>query len=584
MAGFIDEAVLDEILGRSDIVELISSYIPLKKSGRNFKACCPFHKEKTASFMVSADKQIYHCFGCHAGGNAFNFLMQYERMEFPEAVEFLARKTGVILPQKKQVQAPSGLVSQAYKINELACEFYSGILRSAQAKAAQGYLSKRGISPGTAKEFRLGFARDSWDDLLKFLASKKIDAAAAQKAGLVLPGQNSGHYDRFRNRIIFPISDVKSMVIGFGARVLDDSLPKYINSPETPVYVKGSHLFGLNLAKEAIRQQDLAVVVEGYLDCIMPFQAGMKNIVASLGTALTPQQARLLKRYTHNVCLVYDPDTAGQDASLRSLEIFIDEGIDLKIALLPEGLDPDLFVKKHGLDGFKKLVENALSIFDFKFDYLTRRRSPKDIQNKAYICDEMLSTISRFKNAVLRSEYLRKLSDALDIDGSALVERLNSVKKDNRGGENENAPVFAKSGASPTEQLLIKLLLEEQAVLQELRDQIDPLDFQDSRISKIVHLMLELTADGSALSANAIFNRMGSDETMRLICESTFLPDVADNQKKHIINDCIKRLKSARILSRRQQLQAQIKSAQEKGDSELLNDLFLEFQSLIKKG
>ncbi|MFA5099835.1 MAG: DNA primase [Candidatus Omnitrophota bacterium] len=585
MAGFIDEAILDEILGRADIVDIISAHIPLKKSGRNFKACCPFHREKTASFMVSADKQIYHCFGCGAGGNAFNFLMQYERMEFPEAVEFLAHKTGVILPERRSPSSESpGIVTQIYKINEIAAEFYGSALRSAAGKEAHRYLDKRGITPETARTFRLGLARDGWDDLARHLAVKKIDHGLAEKAGLLLAGQNRGYYDRFRNRIVFPISDARSNVLGFGARVLDQSLPKYINSPETPVYVKGNHLYGLDLAKEPVKEADRVVVVEGYLDCIMPYQAGMRNIVASLGTALTPNQARLLKRYTHNVCLVYDGDMAGQAASIRSLDIFIDEGINLTIAVLPQGLDPDSFVKKNGIGQFKDLVDHADTIFDYKLKFLTDRIRTDQVEGKARVIAEMLPTIARFKNAVMISEYIKKLSGILDVEEAALREEARKVKTAVRPEGADTAAVYQKIAINPTEQLLIKLMLEETAVIDQLRDMIDPEDFQDSRTARIVQMMLDITADGKILSPNVIVNRLGSDDTMRLICESTFLPDVPDSEKKHVIEDCIHRLKRTRATARKQRLQAEIKKAQDKGDHELLNKLFNEFHRLTKKG
>jgi DNA primase len=584
MAGFIDEAVLDDILGRADIVEIISSYIPLKKSGRNFKACCPFHREKTASFMVSADKQIYHCFGCGAGGNAFNFLMQYERMEFPEAVEFLARKTGVVLPERRTASPQaSGAVTQIYKLNEIAAEFYGSALRSGAGTAAHRYLEARGITPETARIARLGYAAAGWDALVRHLASKKIDPGLAEKAGLVLAGTN-GLYDRFRNRIVFPITDVKSMVIGFGARVMDQSLPKYINSPETPVYVKGNHLYGLNLAKDEIKREDRVIVVEGYLDCIVPFQAGMRNIVASLGTALTPHQVRLLKRYTHNVCLVYDGDTAGQAASIRSLDIFVDEGVNLTIAVLPAGHDPDSFVRKNGIARFRELVDNADTVFDFKLDFLSARLKPDQIEGKAAVIADMLPTINRFKDAVIRSEYIRKLSGALDVKETALLEELAKIKPGGRPGDTAADVPYRKTAINPTEQLLIKLMLEETAVIDQLRDTLDPDDFQDSRTAKIVQLMLDMTANGIRVSPHVILNHLGSDDTLRLICESTFLPDVPENEKKIVIEDCIKRLKNTRTTARKQRLQAQIKKAQDSGDHELLNSLFIEFHSLTKKG
>ena len=338
------------------------------------------------------------------------------------------------------------------------------------------------------------------------------------------------------------------------------------------------------MRRKLSKQQDRVVVVEGYLDCIMPYQAGMRNIVASLGTALTPHQARLLKRYTHNVCLVYDGDMAGQMASIRSLDIFIDEGINLTVAVLPEGLDPDGFVRKHGISGFNKLVEGADSIFDYKINFLTRRFNPDDTEGKAQICAEMLPTIGRFKNAILKSEYIRKLSSALDLDETALLDELAKVRQGARHEDQQDAPLYRKAAIHPTEQLLIKMLLEEQSALAQILDKLDPGDFQDSRTAKIVQLMIDLTADGKSISPHVILNRLGSDDTVRLICESTFLPDIPDAEKVHVIEDCIKRLKGARATARKQRLQTEIKKAQDEGNSELLNRLFVEFHSLIKKG
>ncbi|MDD5027638.1 MAG: DNA primase, partial [Candidatus Omnitrophica bacterium] len=342
MPGRIPENILDDILARVDIVEIISGFLPLKKAGRNFKACCPFHHEKTASFMVSPDRQIYHCFGCGESGNAFKFLMRYERLDFPEAVEALARKAGVVLP-RDETPGPksSGLSTQVYRINELAANFYSANLNSPAGLRAKEYLLKRTVRPETISALKLGFASDSWDGLLNYLRSKGASLGLLEKSGLAIAKEGGGFYDRFRNRIIFPIFDIKGRVLGFGARVLDNTLPKYVNSPETAVYTKGKNLYGFNLAKDGIRENDFVVIVEGYLDFILPFQEGLKSITASLGTALTIEQARFLKRYTHNVVMVYDADTAGELATLRSLDIFIEEEMNVRVVSLPKGLDPD---------------------------------------------------------------------------------------------------------------------------------------------------------------------------------------------------------------------------------------------------
>ncbi|HOU37130.1 MAG TPA: DNA primase, partial [Candidatus Omnitrophota bacterium] len=463
----------------------------------------------------------------------------------------------ILLPQRRRDdRRADGTVTQIHKINEAAAAFYQSSLRSARAKSAHRYLDNRGITPHTARTFRLGYAPDEWDGLARHLTGHAVDLELAQKAGLVIAGKDRGFYDRFRDRIVFPITDVRSAVIGFGARVLDKSLPKYINSPETPVYVKGNHLYGLDLAKDAIRKEDRAVVVEGYLDCIMPYQAGMHNIVASLGTALTPQQVRLLKRYTHNVCLVYDGDMAGQAASIRCLEIFIDEGINLTVAVLPEGFDPDSFTASRGIDAFRELAAGAATIFDYKLKFLIEKTGKIGTESKAAVVSDMLSTIARFRNAVLRSEYVKRLSEALDVDESALLTELSRVKSGIRADEPAAPGAVRPSAVHPAEKLLIKLMLEESSLIDQVRDRLDPDDFQDSRTSRIVRLMLEMTASGKPLAPGAILNHVGSDETMRLVCESTFLPDVPETQKRVIVEDCIARLKNARQASRRQRLQS----------------------------
>ncbi|MDD5108680.1 MAG: DNA primase [Candidatus Omnitrophica bacterium] len=274
MSGLIPENLLEDILGRTDIVELISSYLQLKKAGSNFKANCPFHHEKTASFMVSPQRQIYHCFGCGESGNAFKFLMRHERMEFPEAVEVLAKKAGVNLPQEHKPEAlkAASLNNQLYKVNELAANFYENNLFTTSGLSACDYLKNRGVKLSTVKEFHLGLAGNGWDNLINFLRLKNISLSLMENAGLVLAKEAGGYYDRFRNRIIFPIFDIHSRVIGFGARVMDNCLPKYINSPETPIYTKGRNLFGLNLSKDFIRDTDCVIIVEGYLDFMIPYQ------------------------------------------------------------------------------------------------------------------------------------------------------------------------------------------------------------------------------------------------------------------------------------------------------------------------
>ncbi len=585
MPGLIPENILDDILSRVDIVELISSYIPLKRTGKNFKACCPFHHEKTPSFIVSSDRQLYNCFGCGESGNAFKFLMRYEHMDFPEAVEVLARKAGVVLPQKNSPNNErQGLITQLYKVNELVAQFYSVNLDSQQGLEAKNYLLKRGVSLKVIKELRLGFALDSWDSLINYLRSKGLNLALIEKAGLLVSKEGGGYYDRFRNRIVFPIFDIKGRILGFGCRVLDESLPKYINSPETSIYTKGRNLYGFNFAKDAIREKDFVIVVEGYMDFILPFQYGLKNITASLGTALSIEQVRLLKRYTNNVVMIYDSDSAGELATLRSMDVFIEEELNLKVVSLPKGYDPASFIGKAGIESFSKEVKNASDIIDYKLNILTSRFDIKEAVNKAKICGLMLETINKIKNAILRDEYLRKLSLKLDVKEESLLSESLKINKP-KPLSNNRASAFKKITlkASPTEKLLMALVLEENSLITRIKDHLSPQDLSDERLSRILSVMFQLVESGREVKPQILMNHLEEDDSS-LICHSDFLPEgLTLEHKERMADDCLKRIKKEKIKIKRKMLHEEIKEAQNVGDEQRLNALMQEFHLLIKK-
>jgi len=588
MAGLIDDNIINEILSRVNIVEVISEYIPLKKNGRNFKTNCPFHHEKTASFMVSVDKQIYHCFGCGVGGNVFNFLMQYERLQFPEAVELLARKTGVVLPERSQSQHRSaGISTELYRINEMAAEFYHANLNEAQGHVGRDYLVKRGITKETAELFRLGLASDKWDGLLNHLKGKSVSVSLIEKAGLILARDDGGYYDRFRNRVVFTISDVKSQVVGFGARVFDNSLPKYINSPETPVYTKGKHLFGFDLAKEAVRAEDCIVVVEGNLDCVIPYQAGLHNIAASLGTALTSDQVRLIKRYTHNAVIMYDGDKAGEMATLRSLDIFVEEGMNVRVAALPQGFDPDTFVRSNGIDKLRNMIAEAQNLFDYKMRVLKGKFDIHQTEGKAKISAEMLPTINKFTNAILKSEYLKRLALELNVSEEALMKEAGKSAGPGNSREPEQRPAAEKplQAANPTEKLLVKFMLEETKIISELKEKLEPGDFQDTQISRIVSLMFDFVTRGEEIKPNALINHLEDNNLSQLLRETSFyLPDVDYPDKDKVIEDCVQRLKKNSLIKKKNRLQQDIKRAEIDGNEDELNSLKEKFHQLIKKG
>ncbi|MDD3982945.1 MAG: DNA primase [Candidatus Omnitrophota bacterium] len=589
MRGRIPENVLDDILSRVDIVELISAYIPLKKAGRNFRACCPFHNEKTPSFMVSPDKQIYHCFGCGESGNAFKFLMRHERMEFTEAVELLARRCGVVIPQLSADRNAEGVNAQIFKANQLAAGFFSARLFSTAGSAALTYLQERGLRREILESVGVGLAPDSWDGLISFMRGKGIPLSLLDKAGLITPRQGGGYYDRFRNRIMFPISDARSRIIGFGGRVYSaaDKGVKYINSPETAVYTKGRNLYGLNLSKDAVRKKDCAVVVEGYLDFLIPYQEGVDNLVASQGTALTEEQIRLLKRYASGVVIIYDGDKAGESAALRALELFIEEGMNVRVAVLPQGDDPDTFVRREGPEAFRGLIDGAKEIFDYKLGVLKSRHNVSGAAGKDAVAAEMLSIISKFHSAVVRSEYLRVLAGELNVPEEALLEELNKIKSGRKEGRrterDKQVPSRETEAVLPAEKLLIQLMLQENELISRIRDSLDPADFQSRTAGQIVRTMFELSAQGVCVGAGMIMNHLEGSGISGIVCDPVLSSeDVSAEEKEKMASDCVKRIKMHNMNNRRRCLHQQIKDAQVSGDRVKLDGLLKEFNTLIK--
>ena len=586
--AFVPENTLNEILSRIDIVELISEYLPLKRAGRGYTALCPFHHEKTPSFIVSQQKQIFHCFGCQAGGNAFGFVMKYDRLEFPEAVLALAKRAGVIIHHdERQIQNQS-IVQELYKINEIAANFYFNLLHSPAGKAALDYLKKRGMTQETIRAFKLGYSPDKWDGLLNYLRSKNIPLSLIEKAGLIIAKDNQGYYDRFRQRVIIPISDVRNRVIAFGARVLDNSLPKYINSPETAVYSKSKALFGLSLSKEAIITQDCAVIVEGYFDLIAPFQAGITNITASCGTALTTEQARLLKRYSRNIVMIYDADDAGQSATMRSLELLVEEDMNVKVVRLEKGYDPDTCIRHSGARKFRDLIQGAKDTVDYMLDTLKAKYDPKDISQKARIASEILPLVAKFKNEVLKSEYLKKLSQELGVSESSLAAELKKTKKTGYTGKQGNSaglePANRQAKSFCAESMLVKILLEENELIEHLREKILPRDFKDNCLSRILARMFELSYEKENIEPQALLNHFSETEVSQTICElaASEMPKITDKLK--LLNDCVNKIKERSRKSKQQELCDQIRLAQHSKDENRIYELLNEFQFLTKKG
>ncbi|WP_298038856.1 DNA primase [uncultured Desulfuromonas sp.] len=428
MAGRIPEEKVDEIRERTDIVEVVSSYMPLKRSGANHQGLCPFHSEKTPSFNVNAPRQIFHCFGCGVGGNVFSFLMRMEGLSFPEAVRRLGERVGIeveeqrLTPAEEQRRQERDRLS---RVNEVAAEFYHQILlEDPQGGPARRYLKQRGYGGETARAFQLGFAPAEWEGLARHLEGKGFDPKVARQLGLIREGrQGRGDYDLFRNRLIFPIQDASGRVAAFGGRVLDDSLPKYINSSESPLYHKGQVLYGLFQAKEEMRRRDEVVVVEGYFDQLALHRAGFGHAVATCGTALTEEHGRLLKRYAKRVVLLFDQDRAGQQATFRAMDVLLGQGLTVAVAALEAGEDPDSFLQRHGDEGFAKRLEEARPVFEAYTDAVFAARGDS-IEGKARAAEEVAGKMRLLSSDIERGLYLKALAERTGLDESLLRTKM----------------------------------------------------------------------------------------------------------------------------------------------------------------
>jgi DNA primase len=431
LKGSIPEDKIEEVRRRTDIVSLIGEYVTLKKAGRNYLGLCPFHREKTPSFTVSPDKQMFYCFGCSEGGNGVSFLMKLNHLTFPEAVRHLAGKVGVVIPDRplsREERERSTLGEQIRRVNGLAADYFARALQSPAGEGAREYLRNRGIGAEAISTFRLGFAPEGWQNLLNFLDKKGVPPKIVEQAGLAIPRTGEGergHYDRFRGRLMIPIEDIDGHVIAFGGRVIGAGEPKYMNSPESPVYTKGNNLYGLSRTRETIRQVGFSLMVEGYFDLIALWSAGIQNVVATLGTALTRSQVDLLRRYAPHVAAVFDPDEAGRKALARSLELFLAGNVHAKAVILPAGHDPDDFVRTQGREKMEELVARALPMVDYYIEEILGGRGT--LEEDRDKLREAVVFISRIEDAVERNLFIKKISEQLNVDQEVLKKEVQRV-------------------------------------------------------------------------------------------------------------------------------------------------------------
>ncbi len=447
----IPEEKVREVAERLSIVEVVSEYVQLRRSGGNYVGLCPFHGEKTPSFNVNPAREIFHCFGCGEGGNAFSFVMKMEGLNFPEAVKLLARKTGIEIEDRQLTPAEIKSQDERHqflKINELASNYYQSILRSGDdGECARQYLIQRSVGNDISEAYRLGFASDRRDGLVRHLKNNSVDLELALKLGIIRKGE-SGWYDLFRNRLLFPICDPKGVVIAFAGRVLDSSLPKYINSPESPVYHKSSVLFGLDMAMPAVRVHNSIIIVEGYFDHLALYKAGIRNAVATCGTALTTTHASQIKRHAERVHLLFDGDSAGQKATIRSMELFLEQHMPAYVITLPKGEDPDSFLSSNPAEQFADLQNKARPAFDFFIRSLLTEISPDSVANKVRIIDEIVPRFKKISDPVERDLYEKEICRLLGITAHAFRKRLggmNLTERDTKSGSIKKTERFDNS-------------------------------------------------------------------------------------------------------------------------------------------
>ncbi|EMU53425.1 DNA primase [Clostridium butyricum] len=583
----IREEVIERIRQDNDIVDIISENVRLKKSGRNYVGLCPFHNDKSPSLSVSQDKQIYKCFSCGEAGNVITFVMKYKKLTFYEASKYLADKAGIPLElgnaKESQITKKKELL---YKVNTEAARYYFYNLQ--RTSFAKEYFLKRGIREEVIKRFGLGYAQDRWHDLIMYLKKKGFNENLLLEAGLILKSEKKGNtYDRFRNRVMFPVFDVRGKVIGFGGRVLDDSKPKYLNSPETVVFHKGTNLYGLNFATKNKLEQDYIIIVEGYMDLISLHQHGITNTVASLGTALTINQARLLKRYVNKVIISYDADVAGQTATLRGLEILRHAGLDVKVLKVPQGKDPDEFVRNNGKDAFLRLVDNALPLIEYRIKKAAEGINLRD-NNELVKYGEKFAEILADLNPIEKDVYIKKISEETSIKEQAIYDLLSQVMaKDQKENNFMNkkadygTKLYVEPGYLKAERTLIKLMFKEE-YFQELNELIKVGDFVLDSHNKIYSLILQGKNEDTSNIISYLESRCDDVESSKELINIKEQVILEFTDKDRVIKDYMQEVQSYKLKKKIEDLKKKQSILEKEGKFQETIEIAMELTRLTK--
>jgi DNA primase len=571
MAGFFSPATREQIRAASDIVDVIGSYLPLKRAGANFVALCPFHREKTPSFNVNPHKQIFHCFGCHKGGDVFTFVQEYESIAFAEAVRRLAERAKIPLEfENNPAQQKSRFVKESLlQIHEqITQRWQAALANDAAGQVAREYLKKRGVSDEAAKLFRLGFAPDAWDDTVNWAKNKGHELSLVEQAGLILHKEGGDHfYDRFRGRLIFPICDEQGRVIGFSGRVLtgDEKTAKYVNSPETPIFTKGKVFFGLDKSKRALLDAGYAVVCEGQLDLIACYMAEVHNIVAPQGTALTADHARILKRYVDEVVLCFDSDTAGRNAAIRALDDLLASGLAIRVAVVPAPHDPDSFIKESGGAAFQQLIEGAEGFFDFYLNHLCAMNDPRQDKGRVAVVRAMSEALHKTGNAVLADTYAQKTAQRLGVAADAVRVEFKKFRAPQKAGADEPSEAVVPAARPSAQELwLLKLLLLDDELPAQAAAQLDLNWVRHDVARQIISARLVVQADGRPPSVTALLSQTEDAAARSLVTEAVSEQREIPNRPQQLA-DVAKRLRD-------QFIESELKTILQRFDEPSLSD------------
>ena len=522
----LDEFV-EQVTARTDLLQIVQSYVPLKRKGNRYWGCCPFHGEKTPSFSVVPDKGFFYCFGCHAGGNVFKFLSLIENISYFEAIKLQAEKLGIPLPRRQkspQEIARDKEIADLRKVNEMARDFFHNCLTLTRlGEPGKAYFASRSISAETIEEFKLGFAPHAWDKLSTAFLKRGVKQELLLSGGLAAERQNGeGVYDRFRNRIIIPIADERGRVVGFGGRVLDDSTPKYLNTPETVLFNKRRILFGLDRAGRAIKQAGYAIVVEGYMDAISVFSAGVKNVVASLGTAFTPEHCKLLLRYAPAIYFCYDSDEAGQKATIRALSIVQGTGASVRVIVVPDGKDPDEYIRKHGAEAFQQLVKKALPLVEYRLQYVLKHFEHDGLEGKVKALHAMLPVLTGIREPAVLGEYIKRLAQALLLDEGIVRDELRRfghqpLPEDN-SSFTQREPIrqavrHTDTALQRAGRIVIRLAFQDAGILQHFAAMMPLTGIGDRAQREILLALQELAEQGKNSNDTELPNKL-SEEAM----------------------------------------------------------------------